>query len=407
MERIDNKAIYKFLILFFVSIVSFHSYAQKTYIHTNSAYDVMQITREMCDEFHELWTQSDPKSIEIANRLILWRDKRLIYLVPLGSKTMLSYYFCDFEGILKDVMEGFDYHHYITDKKIKRKSVRPPHHTRLECYPVNVFEKVLQKRDSIITVLHESTLQPNEKDFLVLYLKTILEQKEIIPEQMNRECDAFLTKHPDSEYALYVNRILNIEYKTRDIGLGTGFFFGYHFLGGNISNYMKPPMSIGAYIDVAYKRFILKPDITVAPYRHNKKGFNYQDVTYTSDSSSFFISGNLNAGYILWDNSNFRVTPFLGIGKQTFAFGRGDARVIYKTNLNIGAEFEWKFSHFKIPPEVYFAHFYNQKVKTYWALFLRLGYSNLNFSDPFFGGSMFYMKIGIGFNGNNAKRVYK
>ena len=94
MKRIDSKTIHKFFILFFVSIMSFHSYAQKTYIHTNSAAEAMQITREKCDEFHELWTLNDPKSIDIANTFILLRNKRHMYLVPPREKTLISFQYC-------------------------------------------------------------------------------------------------------------------------------------------------------------------------------------------------------------------------------------------------------------------------------------------------------------------------
>ena len=405
-QIINTKTIQKFFILIFVSFIPIHSSAQRTYI---DVCDMTQSTWEMCDEFRELWNKNDAKVLDIANSFILLRNNRLINLVPFREKTLLSYYFYDFDGILYDVKNGFDYHYWIIDKKIKRPRVSSPHYRHLNCYPSDALEKVLPKKDSIISKIQESAHQPDEKDFLILYLKSILEEKEIIPEQMNRKCDDFLANHYDSEYALYVNRILNLEYKTRNIGFAAGVFFGYNFLGGNISNYIKPQMSIGGYFDIAYKRFILKPDIAFSIPRYNKNDFNYQDIIYSTDSTSSMVSGNLNLGYFLWDNSHFRVTPFLGIGKQAlWISSKGKEDIEYKANFTIGAELEWKFFHSTMDKSrSYHSHFYNPKDKANWSLFLRFGYSNLNFSDPLFAGSMFYIKVGIGFFQNPAKRVYK
>lgn len=312
----------------------------------------------------------------------------------------------DFKSLLSDVILGADFHNNIPRRGLKPKKFEFPrliYHLK----EINILPDLNNEKDNIILAINQSSLKADEKDFLKLYLTSILaytDLRQFDTEQMKKQCSEFLSTYPKSEHYEYVEKVLFIRLETSKIGIGVSISSGYGILNGNISKYLKNQVPIGFDIDFGYNKFLIKTELSPSFTRHLKEFFEYKDYIWSTDSMSFMIHGNLNLSYVVLDNSKCRISPYLGIGTHGVNLTDDIDNMLFKPGLNVGVDLDWKFANTN-----FYGNFYETfdavKDKTYWYLRFKLGYSQFNNADSRFIGSMLYSKIEIGFYSNPAKRI--
>lgn len=314
----------------------------------------------------------------------------------------------DYRSILDDVNEGRDFHSSLRYNGLSRdryKVAKPAHRfTGLEW-----LEDVVKEKPSIVATIHQSTLNEDAKAFLVLYLTSIFAYSDLEAfdtVHMQKEVNDFLDTFPTSSYSRYTESVLYAEFETRKLGLGAGFFSGYALLNGNISDYFNSFIPIGGILELGYKKYLLKADISGSFSRSLKRSFEYKDNFWSSDSTLTVFNGTLNFAYIISDNAHYRVAPFIGVGTSGVNISSTEDNLVSRPNLNVGLDIDWKFSTYNSYGS-YTEAFSTVKDKTYWYLRFSIGYSQLMHAEDHFHGGVFRTKLAVGFFSNPSKRVSK
>ncbi len=397
----------KYIISLLFFIASFELIAQETFLTVNTESELTQAVSIIQDEFTAKLENNDHSLTKLFDKQIIYQNKDTFHIFLPTEKAMALFLFGKYFILLNDVLEKNDFHYNLQIADYKRKKVSYPHSNEaLSVFWMNykLLEKLKLKEKIIKSEIKNSLLKPDEKDFLCLYFESILSYNNLKlfdTELMNSRADTFLGTYQNSPYCEYVNKVLNIKLETMKYGIGCGAFIGYNVMNGNISKHFKNSIPIGVGLEFGYSRYFIKSEVAFSLSSYLKEPFVYKENIWTTDSTFSLISGNVNFAYALFDNSHFRISPYIGIGTHRINISEEIDNMHFKPNFNIGLDFDWKFSEVN-SYKSYFDTFDAAKNYTYNYLRLRFGYSYFNNEENRFSGSLVYIKIEIGIFSNPA-----
>jgi len=166
-----------------------------------------------------------------------------------------------------------------------------------------------------------SKLTDEDKGMLKLTLNDIFDNSNV-PQNMrqkaqddiNQQCDSFLTKFKDSKYEHYVRNQLRRVFKQSDWGFGEEGSLGYMNTQGKTQNYLSDGFGFAFGFDGYYKRLamFLRGSVFINQVKTN---IPFEDYTtlYAGTTANLGI-GEFSLGYTAIDTKNIVFTPFAGIG---------------------------------------------------------------------------------------------
>lgn len=342
----------------------------------------------------------DPNLITTLNRFQV-RGVDSIAWFPPPTRALALFLVRDFRSVLRDVRNGLDFHYSMrqrthpVNRNIKFTS-RPA---------VFVMDgELYSERQQIINDIDVSTLADFEREFLVIYFRSIMlpMTPEELP-QLEEGIANYLRVYPNTPYSLYVDRVLNLQFVKSKVGFGTGFHTGLNVPFGNVSRQIPVSLPIGMTMDISYGRFVMKLAGTFTPRFKLKQPTTLNSVEYTRDSTFWSTSFHGSLGMFVVDNAKYRITPFAGIGQKNIQIGKtSDVKMFFIPTF--GVDFDWKFAEFNGSAnyyEVLSAH----KDDTVFYLRTRLCYSPLKYTDARFNGSQYSIVVEVGIFELFARRL--
>ena len=168
----------------------------------------------------------------------------------------------------------------------------------------------------LVTLIRNADLALHEKDFLELFLIYILNQGEgrfISIYQLNALADRYLSKHPYSPFARFVQRYIQVELPPVlwTFG-GSPTMFGVAVPCGNISDYFSAQIAVGFELQVSYRNIVLTPSASWTG-GSIKTSFSYDGEDWNNDGFMALML-DLSLGYRVKLFPKFAVTPKGGLG---------------------------------------------------------------------------------------------
>ena len=169
--------------------------------------------------------------------------------------------------------------------------------------------------------IEASKLTDEDKDMLKLTLNDIFDNSNI-PQNMqqkaqddiNKQCDSYLSKYKNSKYEHYVRNQVRKVYKQADWAFGEEGSFGYMNTQGKTRNYLSDGFGFAFGFDGYYKRLamFLRASLFINQVKSNIP-FEDFSTLYAGTSANLGI-GEFSLGYTAIDTKKIAFTPFVGIG---------------------------------------------------------------------------------------------
>lgn len=395
----------KFSLTIAVLLFSFSLSAQRIF-RVDSDVHFRAVIDSLRNDFKSRIEARDKKVLITLSSQIVYSLHDTVSVFFPSERAIAFYLTGNYKALLTDVLKRVDYHYTTRARDFKRPEFHFPTNNEYRV-DIDLIAELVKDQEQVELMLHGANLKDDELEFLQLYLNSILAYRNLRDfdtEQMNKDCDMFLSTHPNSPYREYVEKVLNIRLKTMNLGIGAGVFTGFNFMGGNIGDYFRNYFSVGPTLELGYKKILVKAEIAPSFSRNPKQTFIYKNNFWSTDSTPFAVNGNLNLAYIVLENEKFRVIPYAGIGTHRIHLNDNADNMVFRPNLNCGLEIDWKFAADN-KYGTYNEAFSSGKGNTNWHLRFRLGYSQFRNADPRFNGGMIYTKIEIGFYSNPARRI--
>lgn len=196
---------------------------------------------------------------------------------------------------------------------------------QLKTFNDKLFETLRNKsigsKEVLDVVIENSDLTREEKDFLLLHLNFCLADfayQSSAQDSLNKQSDKFLMTYPTSHYAPFVRKVIRYKEKVSDFGWGYDLFIGYNVFNGGISETFSNYFLFGMSIDLAYYDFILNLSFSIGG-SELKKEINYESIIWDKGLRGDILIPQASIGYTFFSNSQFNITPFVGVSSLYIA----------------------------------------------------------------------------------------
>lgn len=260
-----------------------------------------------------------------------------------------------------------------------------------------------------------SDLSKEKKDFLTLYLLYYVLYPNFceieIEQEMVKSSKNFNEDYPNSPYKYFILKYINIEYKTGKLGTGGYLQTGLIIPSGNLGNQFSPLTSIVAGLTLNYDKVYLFSGFGGTLGGKLKQDL-YAQKTWHKDVKVHGMQGELLLGYTIIDKKRIGITPFIGIsGTTLYPYSKQDSTyysdidgLIPSNTLTFGINFDLKWKQKN--PSCYRGS--NSEI-LYGLTRLSIGYNNPQYNSAVtdLTGSLWYIKIGIGYQNQFRKKIKK
>lgn len=379
-------------------------------IKVNSYLEMQSIVDSVRAKLNYEVGRKDKKALLILNKQIVFNEKDTFQIFYPSERAIALFLIHDFKSLLDNIIEGFDYHYNFSTKhfkKINKKYLRFYFYNNIQSVTLQELQK---ESKNIIDSIKSTNLSNDEKEFLFIYLKSILSYVDLSKfntDSMLIDIEKYLNKYPYSKYYDYTCNNLYIKYEKINFGIGIGFFSGYSIVSGKTSNYFNNYIPIGSTLEGEYFNFLIKCIVSPSIINHSKKSISYNNAIWPKGTKTFLANGSLNIGYSLYKTEKIKLCPYIGLGITGINLSNDKKRkaILYDPNFNIGIDYDWIFSTYNSYGN-YYETFKTSKEENNFYLRFRLAYSYLNKKDKIYNGSLFRAQIELGAFSVFAKRIY-
>jgi hypothetical protein len=274
-------------------------------------------------------------------------------------------------------------------------------------------DKTYKERELVEKYIEESSLQDQDKDFLVMHLNACLKSqdtKDLTQDSLNLQADNFISKYPESKLIGFTRKYIRYKLVPSKWGFTFEFFSGYGIFSGDLKNHFTNNIPFGVAFDVYYKNAVLylRDYIGFSSTKHDFTGGN---VVWDKKSQVRVYLPEASVGYVINDGKHFKLAPFVGISSTDISPTEYDVKekpdlkdyeLSFTTTYTVGfnVDFKLKKPHIGIVTD--------GQEQSYWFLRLRYGYNFPQFSKFYsgFDGNMQYITIGFGGFGRKMNRDY-
>ena len=399
----------KYFLTLIFSFLLLDIQAQKIYLPVQEKSVLLDTINDLREKFTNKLIAKDSSVVQLLNTQIVFKKNDTIEIFFPTERAMGLFLINDYKTLLTDINEYLDFHANDIPRDIKWKKKEYNYSTLMGFVPssvdTSIIKELMEDSARIKMNIKQSSIQPFEKDFLYLYLESILAYNDLEhfdTDAMNRKADVYTAAYKVYPYTNYVDTILNIKLHTRELGIGIGFSTGYNAVSGSFANYFNNSIPIAGNLEAGYKKYLLKGEAAGSFQQPVKKDFTYHNHTWAKDTAVvFFYNLNLNLAYVLIQHDFFDTSPFVGISDIVVS-QKYDMH--FNPAFNIGIDFDWKFHKIK-SYDSYYQAFYTKYHNAYEYVRFRCGYTQLKNEDSRFKGSLIYAKLAIGVYSRGAKRI--
>ena len=326
------------------------------------------------------------------------QDDDYLALYP-SEYWLLLYWTTDYEELLHSIT-NFDNEDW---EKMSRQI--PPTYDRLFA---KLRESTLNSVDQVKNRLIAADLEPEDQDFLLLYLEYLLTNNEdVLQEQktINSLADEFLARYPNSAYETYVRENIRYIFVPSKWGFAFEFFSGYGLFTESLSEDFENNVPMGVAFDIEYKKFTLFLRNYIG-FSFTKKELPYDTKVWKEDSQVRVFLPEAALGYSIIDNNRLKISPFAGIAstsisptdydieKQPEIENAGhDFTTTYTAGINVDFKLNWGTGLLTL----------DDSKHSYWFVRLRYGFTSPQFGNGH-SGNMHYLTVGLGGLGRGSKR---
>ena len=263
--------------------------------------------------------------------------------------------------------------------------------------------------------IEKSNLDNVDKEFLLINLESILSDYyvDLSYSWLGRLTDDYLERYPENRYENYTIKFIRKDMSLSNWGFGTEAFIGYGWFTDDLKNSFKNNIPLGASFDFYYRQFVLFLRFGYG-FGKTNRDIPYPDNVWAkgSDVEVFLLDASL--GYVLKENKNMKIIPFLGIAGIEIGPSQSDlnqnsdldeATLKFTSTYSFGLNAEIKLFQ-SIIPEGYMLRKGPEKN----ILFLRIRYSYniMQFYRKYtgFSGNMHSITIGLGISGRRIRPGY-
>lgn len=166
----------------------------------------------------------------------------------------------------------------------------------------------------LVTLIQDTDRAPHEKDFLELFLISILNQGEGTFRSgyyLNDLADSYLSKYPESPFTRFVQNYIHVDLPPLLWAIGYSIMLVGARPFGNISDYFPFQVGFGIEMPVSYRSIVLTPSISWA-WGSVKTSFSYDGEGWDDLFTAFTL--DLSLGYRVELSPSFAVLPHGGMG---------------------------------------------------------------------------------------------
>lgn len=346
------------------------------------------------------FVDKDYKSMsEILNYLESKENKDYIALYPV-ERWLLDYWTEEYGDILQTTIK-FDSSYYASFNY----RIRPQY----DLLYMKLYQTSKQEQASLTQRIDNSNFNQSEKDFLKLNLSYCTVDKNKSPDcqdTLNTLTNSYISTYPKSEFIPYAKKYIRFQYIPRKFGLGIEFFSGIGLFTNQLYNSFGNHGVFGFAIDYSYNDWIF--------YFRDYLGFSslrqdlvFKNTTWTKGSSADIFLPEFSVGYVFFENSRIKLSPFIGISSSSISPPSQDQTdkpelknvgLDFTTTYTFGFNADFKFK-MRTP-------FRNSKNLSYYGIRLRYGFNMPQFSNHYSGydGYMSYITIGFNMFGRGMKK---
>lgn len=278
--------------------------AQTTYL--NDLSDSLAIKKGRNELIAALEADKDRSVIKWRNELLQIEDSNSLSLYD-QEKILLHFWLNEFEPLS-----------YLIHNPPPPKDsivIWPTYDT---LYPALV-NLVGNNRFEISQSIHStSSLNKEQKDFLLLALGYFIGEKFESQEKINEAADQFLATYPNSEYSYLVeNSFRQVYYPTKS-KFSASLHMGNNTLEGDMSQLFRDNFAIGFTLGYYYQNFLFRLSTTWG-FTSPRRDIILADRLWERGYSSSMTQFETSVGYIFLEHNRFSIIPFAGIGTTSFA----------------------------------------------------------------------------------------
>lgn len=269
-------------------------------------------------------------------------------------------------------------------------------------------EKSYLKKSMLIDSINNSTLADNNKEFLKLFLLSLIKSKEtndITQDSINLKADKYLEKYPYDEMNAFIRKYIRYKLVASKWSYGIEFFGGSGIFTKNLRSNFKNSITLGVDFDIGYKNFILFLRDNLG-FCKTRKDIMFNNIKWDKGSSAEMILPEASVGYIVEENRYIRLAPFAGIIGSGISPSSKSQELQDKNipfaSYSFGLNMDIKLGRSRIP-------IVSRGLEhSYWFVRLRYTYIMTEFSpnSPYYNSAIHNITIGIGAVGRKIKRSY-
>ena len=391
---------------------------KQQYIFTKTVEETITEIEKIRRNIHENITFAyKPVRHTIQKKVILERTQTSIDTFEIfypGEKILMDLLLCQFSEILDDVTENKDFHNeaYVLDQNYKFSFIQYEQEDTLSEY---LLDEVMRFQTTIRDSIDKLVISDDQKDFLKLYLKSILSYKDINnfnPDSIKTSSSQYLFEHPESEYRQYVREVIYPVYHTSKIGIRAAALAGLSVPESPLGDYFSAHPHVGLDLNLTWKIIDLKFKFSAGFMGKTKQEFDHREVWPKNNSVNTFFGG-IFLGASLYNGNKLKIKPYAGVSTYDISTTLNpnqhqDEKVVNLTHFpcpGAGIDFIWKIRNY-YSKDSYAARFKAEHESQYWYVFLSPGFNNPLFEkkDKRFKGFQYMLNIGVGLKANPAVR---
>jgi hypothetical protein len=268
--------------------------------------------------------------------------------------------------------------------------------------------KAILEKSKLLARIMSANLSDEEKQFLQLELATWIvdrSNRQHMQDSLNTLSNMFIDEFPHSNYSLFVRKYIRNVYLVSEWSYGLDFSLGYGSFKGELANYFVDYAPLAFGFEGSYRQYVLYLRAAIGVGSSAKQTFEHFG-TWNKNLKLNVTIPELSFGYMLAENENFRLAPFVGVSSvmidppETERNIPGNNVKLYSdASLIYGVNFDLRVGSM-------FSPLLNWNEQSQWIIKLRFSvvpasYSGTNAS---FTGSTFFLTIGVGGIGRSIHR---
>jgi hypothetical protein len=283
-------------------------------------------------------------------------------------------------------------------------------------YPDSISDYFSDNSDQLYAQIRLSQCSDIEKEFLELYLRSILldyKDYAIQRDELNQKANEFLLKNGDNQFSDFVRNNIRYQWEKTNFSIGGSLFGGAGFYTSEMNRYFSFGALLGTEININFWRV----NSYFRYYFGSGKAqttFDYDNITWNKNQKIYSGSSEISIGFTLIDYEKIKVSPSYGISWLTISQNneyestknnQKDPSIKIGTNQIVGINLFW--GAFKTKQGIN-SRFYQTEIDD--AIFrLRIGYAvsdhHSNYDSRFKFSDYLVADIGVGFLIQPRKRI--